>query len=124
MQNWHHETDVIVIGSGLAGLSAAIEARQAGAEVTILEKMRVTGGNTRISDGGVAAPNNYLQRKQGIADSPEQFQADMRAALEITAAFRTVAPEDPVRYDFALTRPGIQGEGDGGIVDDKRSLEG
>jgi uncharacterized protein (TIGR02757 family) len=37
-------------------------------------------------------------------------QADMRAALEITMAFRTVCPEDPVKYDFALTRPGIRRE--------------
>lgn len=37
-------------------------------------------------------------------------QADMRAALEVTAAFREIAPLDPVRYDFALTRLGIRGE--------------
>ena len=35
--------------------------------------------------------------------------ADMKAALEITAAFAKFSPEDPVRYDFALTRPGIGG---------------
>jgi uncharacterized protein (TIGR02757 family) len=35
-------------------------------------------------------------------------QADMRTALEITHAFRAIAPEDPVRYDFALTRLGIR----------------
>ncbi|MBU4193661.1 MAG: DUF2400 domain-containing protein, partial [Actinobacteria bacterium] len=34
----------------------------------------------------------------------------MRNALEITEAFRTIAPEDPVRYDFVLTRPGIRGD--------------
>jgi len=37
-------------------------------------------------------------------------QADMQTALEITGAFRAIVPEDPVRYDFALTRPGIRGE--------------
>ena len=37
-------------------------------------------------------------------------QADMRTALEITKAFRKVAPEDPIRYDFALTRLGIRKE--------------
>jgi uncharacterized protein (TIGR02757 family) len=36
--------------------------------------------------------------------------ADARAALEMTAAFRRVAPEDPVKYDFALTRLGMTGE--------------
>jgi uncharacterized protein (TIGR02757 family) len=39
-------------------------------------------------------------------------QADRRTALEITSAFRRFAPEDPVRYDFALTRLGIRGDGD------------
>lgn len=34
-------------------------------------------------------------------------QADMRSAIEVTGAFRKLAPEDPVRYDFALTRSGI-----------------
>lgn len=37
-------------------------------------------------------------------------QADIRTAIEITHAFRTIAPDDPVRYDFALTRLGIRGE--------------
>ena len=36
--------------------------------------------------------------------------ADMRTALEITRAFRSIAPEDPVRYDFALTRFGIRSD--------------
>jgi uncharacterized protein (TIGR02757 family) len=39
-------------------------------------------------------------------------QADIRTASEITAAFRTISPDDPVRYDFALTRLGIRKEGD------------
>ncbi|MBI9086186.1 MAG: TIGR02757 family protein [Desulfobacterales bacterium] len=39
-------------------------------------------------------------------------QADMRTAREVTCAFRRWAPEDPVRYDFALTRFGIRGEAD------------
>jgi len=82
MLDWDEQKDVVIIGSGLAGLVAAIEANEAGASVIVLEKMKVTGGNTRISDGGVAAPNNYLQKKKGIEDSPELFYGDMlRAGL-------------------------------------------
>jgi flavocytochrome c len=82
MKKWNERTDIVVIGSGLAGLSAAIEAAEAGASVLVLEKMKGTGGNTRISDGGVAAPNNYLQRARGVADSPEILEQDMfRAGL-------------------------------------------
>ncbi|MFC1474950.1 TIGR02757 family protein, partial [bacterium] len=36
-------------------------------------------------------------------------QADLKTAIEITDAFRAISPEDPVRYDFALTRLGILG---------------
>lgn len=82
MPHWDEKVDVVIIGSGVAGLSAAIEASETGASVIVLEKMKVTGGNTRISDGGVAAPNNYLQRKLGVEDSPQLFYEDMiRAGL-------------------------------------------
>ena len=77
MLDCDEQVDVVIIGSGVAGLSAAIEASEAGASVIVLEKMKVTGGNTRISDGGVAAPNNYLQAKQEIEDSPQLFYEDM-----------------------------------------------
>jgi uncharacterized protein (TIGR02757 family) len=42
----------------------------------------------------------------------ERRQADGKAALEVTAAFRELAPDDPVRYDFALTRLGIRDDAD------------
>lgn len=42
----------------------------------------------------------------------ERRQADMRTAAQITAAFRKIAPEDPVKYDFALTRLGIRDDTD------------
>lgn len=82
MLEWDEQKDIIIVGSGAAGLSAVIEASETGASVLVLEKMKVTGGNTRISDGGVAAPNNYLQAKRGIEDAPELLYADMlRAGL-------------------------------------------
>jgi uncharacterized protein (TIGR02757 family) len=42
-------------------------------------------------------------------------QPDMRTALEVTAAFRRIAPEDPVKYDFALTRLGIRRDAELGV---------
>jgi flavocytochrome c len=84
MTDWDEKTDIVVIGSGLAGLAAAIEAAQTGASVIVFEKMKVIGGNTRISDGALAAPGNYLQKKRGIEDSPELFYDDMlRAGLNL-----------------------------------------
>ena len=80
MMAWDEQTDVVVIGSGLAGLAAAIETAVAGASVVVVEKMKITGGNTRISDGALAAPGNYQQQADGVEDSPELFAADMLKA--------------------------------------------
>lgn len=77
---WDEQVDVIVIGSGLAGLSAAIEARKLGSTVIVFEKMKVSGGNSRISDGGLAAPGNFMQQRLGIQDSPESLYHDMLKA--------------------------------------------
>lgn len=72
--------DVVVIGSGAAGLAAALEARRAGARVVILEKMGSIGGNSVISEGLVGVPGTPMQAALGIHDSPELFAADLLAA--------------------------------------------
>ncbi len=72
--------DVIVVGSGFAGLTAAVEARAAGATVLILEKMPVHGGNSIINGGDFAAPGNTYQKDAGIEDSPELMLKDMLKA--------------------------------------------
>jgi urocanate reductase len=63
--------DIVIIGAGGAGLSAAIEAKSAGADVIVLEKMPMAGGNTLISGAEYAASNNWLQKEEGIEDSIE-----------------------------------------------------
>ncbi len=77
---WNESTDVIVIGSGFAGLSAAIEAAEAGAEVMVLEKMKIKGGNSLISDGALAVAGSDWQVRDGVKDSPKRLQSDMQAA--------------------------------------------
>lgn len=70
--------DVVVIGAGGAGLIAAIEAKNNGAQnVIVLEKMAFAGGNTLISGGEYAAPNNWVQVKKGLKDSNDTFYNDM-----------------------------------------------
>ncbi|MCJ7682152.1 MAG: flavocytochrome c [Candidatus Aminicenantes bacterium] len=82
--NWDEITDVVVIGSGFAGLAASIEAHNAGASVIILEKMNAPGGNSIMSDGGIAAAGTEMQKKLGIKDSPELMYQDMlKAGLSI-----------------------------------------
>lgn len=70
------EYDVVVIGAGGAGLTAAIEAKMDGADVLVLEKMPMAGGNTLISGGEYAAPGNWIQEEEGIEDSPELMIED------------------------------------------------
>ncbi|MBW2592567.1 MAG: flavocytochrome c [Deltaproteobacteria bacterium] len=111
MTKWDEQKDVIIIGSGVAGLSAAIEASGAGASVIVLEKMKVTGGNTRISDGGVAAPNNYLQERRGIEDSPELFYDDMLKAgsgLNHPHLVKIVAEKAAGAIEWTMDTLGVQ----------------
>lgn len=69
--------DVVVVGSGGAGFSAAIEAKEAGNSVVLIEKMPAVGGNTLISGAEMNVPNNWVQEKLGIkGDSPEKMAED------------------------------------------------
>jgi flavocytochrome c len=77
---WDEFCDVLIVGSGFAGLAAAVEAKRAASAVIVIEKMQGFGGNSTISEGGIAAPDTLLQREKGIRDSAEQMYADMMAA--------------------------------------------
>jgi len=68
--------DVVIIGAGGAGFSAALEAKQAGASVVLLEKMPSVGGNTLISGGEMNAANTWVQENLGIKDSVDLFAED------------------------------------------------
>lgn len=81
-KRFESEADVIIIGTGFAGLAAAIEAAEAGSSVLVLEKMLAPGGNSIISDGGIAAPGTQCQLSVGISDSPELMARDMMIAGE------------------------------------------
>ncbi|MBU2646290.1 flavocytochrome c [bacterium] len=83
-KKWDYNQDVIVIGSGFAGLAAAIEAKNGGASVVVLEKMRLAGGNSIINGGVIAAAGSPMQEQKGIKDSPELMLKDMmKAGLDL-----------------------------------------
>jgi len=65
------KTDVVVIGAGAAGFTAAITAHDAGAKVILLEKQPITGGNSMLAAGGMNAANTKIQAKKGVKDSAE-----------------------------------------------------
>lgn len=62
------ETDLVVVGSGGAGLSAAITAAQNGKKVIVLEKMAFLGGNTNRSEGGMNAAGTKQQLAHGVTE--------------------------------------------------------
>ena len=66
-------TDIVIIGAGGAGMTAAINATQEGKDVILLEMMPYAGGNTTKATGGMNAAETHYQKEQGIEDSVEQF---------------------------------------------------
>ncbi len=69
-------TDIVVIGSGGAGFTAAITAHDLGAKVVLVEKMPITGGNTMLSAGGMNAAETRFQKEKGIKDSVDLMFKD------------------------------------------------
>lgn len=74
--NKTEQTDVLVIGSGAAGFSAAIMATDKGAKVIVVEKMPVPGGNSQLAAGGMNAAGSQFQKEKGITDNPELMFSD------------------------------------------------
>ena len=68
---------VVVIGAGACGLTAALAAQDAGADVLVLERDASPSGSTSLSSGFVPAAGTRWQRAAGIDDSPELFAADV-----------------------------------------------
>ncbi|MEE9522270.1 MAG: FAD-dependent oxidoreductase, partial [candidate division NC10 bacterium] len=70
------ETDVAIVGSGGAGMAAAVEARSAGARVAVIEQAETLGGAAIISGGGCCIAGTPLQESLGIHDDPDQAFED------------------------------------------------
>lgn len=73
--------DVVVVGSGCAGLTTAIVAAKYGLKVLVVEKTKYFGGTTAYSGGGAWIPNNPHQPAIGVQDSTEQADKYLRNVL-------------------------------------------
>ena len=71
-----YDFDVIVVGSGAAGLSAALAASEDGASVLVVESQGIVGGSSRLSGGLMMGAGTRYQKALGIEDSPEALFHD------------------------------------------------
>jgi len=76
-EQFEFRVPVVVVGAGGCGLSAALAAREAGAEVLVLERDASPLGTTAMSTGLIPGANTRFQRERGIVDSPELFARDI-----------------------------------------------
>ena len=90
------EVDVVVVGAGGAGMTAALAAASHGLDTVLVEKSAYFGGSTARSGGGVWIPGNYALRDAGQADDPE------RSKLYLDSIVGDVVPK--VRRDTYIDR--------------------
>lgn len=78
VNSWDEEFDIIIVGSGFAGLSAAYAALKDGVKkIVVLEKMEAFGGNSALCGGLMCMPMTELQKSKGIKDDPALMVKDM-----------------------------------------------
>jgi succinate dehydrogenase/fumarate reductase flavoprotein subunit len=123
-----HECDVLVVGSGAAGMAAAVTARHRGLDVLIVEKEPRFGGTTARSGGWLWIPGTSLARAFGIQEAPDAARTYLRheAGNNFDAArvdaFLAAGPEavdffttqTAVRFDMPLVFPDYHAEAPGG----------
>ena len=95
---WNEEVDLLVVGSGAGGMTAALVAKSHGLQVLVLEKTAFFGGSTARSGGGLWIPTSYLLEQAGVPDSFENARLYMqntvgeRVPQKMQDAYLTHAP--------------------------------
>lgn len=97
------ECDLVVVGSGAAGLACAITARKRGLDVVVLEKEPVFGGTTALSGGVLWIPLNHHGRQQNPGDTAQAVRTYMMretGAYYDEAAVQALIENGPAMVDF------------------------
>src|ERR1700756_2617465 len=90
------EFDVVVVGSGGAGMVAALAAAHQRLSTIVIEKAAHYGGSTARSGGGVWIPNNEVLKRDGVKDTPEAARSYLHGIIGDIV--------DPARIDTYLNR--------------------
>lgn len=125
MPSWDHEVDVVVLGTGGAGLTAALTAAASGAAVAVYEKAATVGGTTAVSGGVVWIPAH--RRCPGeeltVADALRYLQAQSLGSMD-EALVETFVRTGPAMLDFVEAHSGLRFEIATGFPDYKPELPG
>ena len=111
-RRWDLLADVIVVGSGAAGLPAAISGKEAGASVIVIEQNYDVGGHAIESGGNIAlGGGTSLQKRYSIVDTPDMMYEDLIAWHDYRFSDREIirafCDESPASFDFLLAH-GVQ----------------
>ncbi|OBJ14076.1 FAD-dependent oxidoreductase [Mycobacterium colombiense] len=123
--SWDHEVDVVVLGSGGAGLTAALTAAVAGASVEVYEKAPTLGGTTAVSGGIVWIPahNRSPDGELTPADALRYLRAQSLGSMD-DELVETFVRTGPVMLDFIEAHSGLQFEIATGFPDYRPELPG
>ncbi|MBI4332005.1 MAG: FAD-binding protein [Chloroflexi bacterium] len=110
-EKWDIETDVVVVGYGGAGATAAITASNCGAQVTVLEKMPSGGGNTRVSGGGLFKTTSmewrrYVEALCFGATGTDVIEEFVRNAMENKDWIKEIGGEVEPTLHLQVSYPG------------------
>ena len=101
------EFDIVVAGSGAAGMTAALTAADLGLSVVVIEKAGSFGGSTARSGGGIWAPGNAVLRAAGVTDTPGQARAYLAhvAGADVPAGLQEAfLAHGPAMLELVLAR--------------------
>jgi 3-oxosteroid 1-dehydrogenase len=122
---WHHEVDVVVLGSGAAGLTAALAAAVNGASVQVYEKAATVGGTTAVSGGIVWIPAHHRcpEGELSVADALSYLRAQSLDSMDDDLVETFVLTGEPM-LDFVEAHSDIRFEIAAGFPDYKPELPG
>jgi 3-oxosteroid 1-dehydrogenase len=122
---WDHEVDVVVLGTGGAGLTAALTAAVAGASVAVFEKAPTVGGTTAVSGGIVWIPahNRSPDGELTVADALQYLRAQSFGSMD-DELVETFVRTGPAMLDFVEAHSGLRFEIAAGFPDYQPELPG